>query len=119
MHAKLPARDLVLIGAGHTNMHVVRMWRMRPIPDVRLTLIAPYSRATYSGMLPGTLAGLYGPEDMEIDLVRYCAGGGVRLLVAECVGLEPERRRVLLAGRPPLRYDVASVGVGSVPGGEE
>ncbi len=54
----LPSRDLVLIGAGHTNLHVVRMWRMRPIPDVRLTLVSPFSRATYSGMLPGTLAGL-------------------------------------------------------------
>lgn len=117
--ASLAARDLVLVGAGHTNLHVVRMWRMQPIADVQLTLIDPYSRATYSGMLPGTLAGLYRPGDMEIDLWRFCESCGVRLIVAEAIGLEPQQNRVLLADRPPVRYDAASIGIGSVPGQRE
>lgn len=112
----LPSRDLVLIGAGHTHLHVVRQWGMAPIVDVRLTLVSPFSRATYSGMLPGTLAGLYRPDEMEIDLWRLCESCGVRLIVDEAIGLAPEIRRVLLADRPPLRYDVASIGIGSVPG---
>ncbi|HLJ11778.1 MAG TPA: FAD-dependent oxidoreductase, partial [Planctomycetaceae bacterium] len=115
----LPSRDLVLIGAGHTNLHVVRMWRMQPIPDVRLTVISPFSRATYSGMLPGTLAGFYQPDDMEIDLYRFSESCGARLIVDEVAGLEPAMRRVLFADRPPLRYDAASVGIGSVPGQRE
>lgn len=115
MNDRLPGRDIVLIGAGHTNMHVVRMWRMQPIPDTRLTLISPFSRATYSGMLPGTLAGLYEPEDMEIDLYRFAAPSGVRVIINEAVGLDPQRRRVLFKDRPALRFDVASVGIGSVP----
>ncbi|MBI5759279.1 MAG: selenide, water dikinase SelD [Planctomycetales bacterium] len=112
----LPSRDLVLIGAGHTNLHVVRTWRMQPIPDVRLTLVSPFSRATYSGMLPGTLAGLYQPDDMEIDLHRFAMSCGVRLIVESAVGLDPTARRVLLRDRPALRYDVAAIGIGSVPG---
>src|SRR5579863_5477282 len=116
MTNSLPARDLVLIGAGHTNLHIVRMWKMRPIPDVRLTLISAFSRATYSGMLPGTLAGLYQPDDMEIDLYRFTECCGARLIVDEAIGFEPEIHRVLFADRPPLRYDVASIGIGSVPG---
>ena len=115
MDARLPKIDLVLIGAGHTNMHIVRMWRMEPIPDVRLTLVSPWSRATYSGMLPGTLAGLYQPGDMEIDLWRTAASANLRLIVAEATGLDAERRRVLFADRPPLRFDITSVGIGSVP----
>lgn len=60
MHAPTQlTRDLVLVGAGHTNLHVVRQWRRHPVPGVQLTLISHFSRATYSGMLPGTLAGLY------------------------------------------------------------
>ncbi|MFN0056232.1 MAG: FAD-dependent oxidoreductase, partial [Planctomycetales bacterium] len=112
---RLPSRDVVLIGAGHTNLHVVRMWRMGAIPDARLTLVTPFARATYSGMLPGTLAGLYRPEEMEIDLYRFTASCGVRLIVAEAVGLDAKQHRVLVADRPPVRYDVASVGIGSVP----
>jgi selenide,water dikinase len=119
MDASLPSRDLVLIGAGHTNLHVVRMWRMRPIPDVRLTVVSSFGRATYSGMLPGTLAGLYQPDEMDIDLFRFAESCGARLIVDESIGFEPEIRRVLFADRPPVRYDVASIGIGSVPGQRE
>jgi selenide,water dikinase len=119
MDSTLPSRDLVLIGAGHTNLHVVRMWRMQPIPDVRLTVVSPFGRATYSGMLPGTLAGLYQPDEMEIDLYRFAESCGARLIIDEVIGLDPDIRRVLFADRPPLRYDVASIGIGSVPGQRE
>ncbi|MFT5323585.1 MAG: selenide,water dikinase [Planctomycetaceae bacterium] len=119
MDERLASRDIVLIGAGHTNMHIVRMWKMAPIPDTRLTLISPFSRATYSGMLPGTLAGLYEPDEMAIDLYRFAAPIGVRVIVEEVVGLDPDRRRVNFANRPPIRFDVASVGIGSVPAGAD
>lgn len=111
----LPSRDLVLVGAGHTNLHIVRQWRMRPIPDVRLTLVTPFSRATYSGMLPGTLAGAYRPDEMKIDLYRFTAGTGIRLIVAEATGLKPDARVITFNNRPPVRFDVASIGIGSVP----
>ncbi len=115
----LPGRDVVLIGAGHTNLHIVRQWRMRPIPGVQLTLISPFSKATYSGMLPGTLAGLYQPDEMQIDLYRYTAGTGIRLIIAEATGLQPAERLVTFADRVPIRFDVASVGIGSVPSRHE
>ncbi len=115
MHTKLPSQDLVLIGAGHTNMHVARMWRMRPLADCRLTIISPFSRATYSGMLPGTLAGLYEPHEMEIDLYRFGASCGARILIEEVTGFDPVKKRVHFAQRSPVKYDIASVGIGSVP----
>jgi selenide, water dikinase len=113
--APLASRDLVLVGAGHTHAHVLRMWRMRPIADVRLTIVSPFSVATYSGMLPGTLAGLYQPHEMEIDLVRLTASCGARLIVAKAIGLDPRRCELFLEDRPPIVYDVASIGIGSVP----
>ncbi len=119
MFDSLPSRDLVLVGAGHTNAHILRMWRMQAIPDVRLTVVTPYARATYSGMLPGTLAGLYQRDEMEIDLYRLAASSGARLVIAEATGLDPVARRIELRDRPPLRYDVCSIGIGSVPAGLE
>ncbi len=116
MHAPTQlTRDLVLVGAGHTNLHVVRQWRRHPVPGVQLTLISPFSRATYSGMLPGTLAGLYQPDDMQIDLYRLTAGAGIRLIIAEATGLQPDVRLITFADRVALRFDVASIGIGSVP----
>jgi selenide,water dikinase len=66
-------------------------------------------------MLPGTLAGLYQPHDMEIDLHRFCTSCDVRLIVADAVGFDPKKRRVHFNDRPEIRFDVASIGIGSVP----
>src|SRR4051812_32868688 len=114
MDSSLPSRDIVLVGAGHTNAHMLRMWKMQPIPGVRLTVVSPFGVAAYSGMLPGTLAGLYEPVAMTIDLYRLAAGCGARLVVAPMVGLDPVARRIELADRPPVPYDVVSIGIGSV-----
>jgi len=91
------------------------MWRMRPAPSVRLTCVSNHAVATYSGMLPGVLAGQYPPARMEIDLVRLCAAAGARLVVADTCGLDVAGQKLLFAGRPPLPFDVLSIGIGSVP----
>jgi len=111
----LPKRDIVLLGIGHTNAHVLRMWRMKPIADAQLICVSNFPAATYSGMLPGVLAGQYPVERMEIDLVRLCAASGARLIVGEVTGLDVENQSLQFADRPPLPFDVLSIGIGSVP----
>ena len=122
MNDSLPKHDILLLGAGHTHTHIIRMWRMQPIPHTRLTCISDHTMATYSGMMAGTLAGNYEPSDMEIDLVRLCASCGVRFVHGKVVGLDVESRRLLLEDRPAVNYDLLSVGIGSrpalPPGGE-
>jgi len=115
MYTRLPSRDIVLLGVGHTNAHVLRMWRMSPVPDARLTCVSNFPVVTYSGMLPGVLAGQYPPERMEIDLVRLCAAAGARLIVDDVSGLDVPRRKLLFPDRAPVRFDVLSIGIGSIP----
>jgi selenide, water dikinase len=88
---------------------------MGPLPGVRLTCVSNFPVVTYSGMLPGVLAGLYPQEEMEIDLVRACASAGARLIVGEVSGIDHDMRRLLFADRAPLRFDAMSIGLGSVP----
>jgi pyridine nucleotide-disulfide oxidoreductase family protein len=108
-------RDVVLLGAGHTNAQVVLAWRDRPMPGARLTCVSNHDRATYSGMLPGVLAGQYPRERMEIDLARLCASVGAQFVADEVCGLDVSARRLLFASRQPLPFDVLSIGIGSVP----
>ncbi len=115
MQQKLAKHRIVLLGIGHTNAHVLKMWRMYPLPAAELVCVTNFPIATYSGMLPGVLSGQYDPSRMEIDLVRLCAANGARLIVDRVVGLDRERRELLFADRPPLPYDALSIGIGSVP----
>ena len=115
MDAALPRHDVVLLGVGHTHAHVVRMWRMHRPEDARLTCVSDFPVATYSGMLPGVLAGQYPRERMQIDLVRLCASSGARLVVGQVTGLDLRQRRIVFSDRPSLPFDVLSIGIGSQP----
>ncbi len=105
--------DLLLLGGGHTHVQVLRRWMMRPLPGVRLTLVADRAAAVYSGMVPGCVAGDYRPEEAEIDLVPLARRAGAGVVLARITRIDPEARCVELEGRAPLVYDVASLDVGS------
>ena len=105
-------RDLVLIGGGHTHALVLRRWAMTPLAGVRLTLINPAPTAPYTGMLPGHIAGHYGRDDLEIDLVRLARVAGARLILDRAVGIDPATRQIHLAGGRVIETDVASLDIG-------
>ena len=113
MQLQIPlTRDLVLIGGGHTHALVLRMWGMRPVPGVRLTLINPLPTAAYSGMLPGHIAGHYARDELQIDLVRLARHAGARLILGRAAGIDREAKRVIVPGRPDVAYDIASIDIG-------
>ncbi|MCF6329114.1 MAG: FAD-dependent oxidoreductase, partial [Henriciella sp.] len=105
-------RDLVLIGGGHTHALLLKSWAMQPLSGVRITLIDPSSATAYSGMLPGFVAGHYQREDLDIDLVRLSRHAGARFVQGAAHGLDLVAKTVAVAGRPPIRYDIASIDIG-------
>ncbi len=108
-------KDVVLVGAGHAHVAVLRRFAMRPMPGVRLTVITREVDTPYSGMLPGFLAGQYGFDDMHIDVRRLARFAGARLYHAEATGLDPTQRLVFCRDRPAVAYDVLSIDIGSTP----
>jgi selenide,water dikinase len=108
-------RDLVLVGGGHAHVGVVRRFAMHPEPGVRLTLISRQSVTPYSGMLPGYIAGHYRWDEVHIDLDRLCRFAQATLIRAEVIGIDRDHRRVLLADRPPVAFDLLSLNLGSTP----
>ncbi|MDO9385188.1 MAG: selenide, water dikinase SelD [Thiobacillus sp.] len=108
-------RDVVLIGGGHSHVVVLRMWAMKPLPGVRLTLICSDTDTPYSGMLPGYIAGHYDCEAVHIDVRRLAEFAGARYYHDTVVGIDRASRRVLCRERPPVAYDVLSINIGSTP----
>ncbi len=109
-------KDVVLVGAGHAHVGVLRRFGMAPMPGVRFTLITRQVDTPYSGMLPGMIAGLYRPDEVHIDTGPLARFAGARLYHSEVVGLDLEGKRVLCNNRPPVPYDVLSINIGSTPG---
>jgi selenide,water dikinase len=88
---------------------------MRPPAGVAVTLVSDFPLIPYSAMVPGHIAGDYAWDEITIDLVRLCPSANVRLLSERVTGINPAARQVLFSSRPPLTYDVLSLGIGSLP----
>jgi len=112
-------RRLVLAGGGHAHLAVLQALAARPVPDTQVTLVTPYAEQTYSGMLPGWMAGLYDLSQCQIDLRPLAAQAGVELCLGEVVGLDTTHNRLQVRRRDAqqsmqsLAYDFVSLDIGS------
>ena len=105
-------KNVVLVGGGHAHALMLRMWAMKPVAGVRVTVINPTATAPYTGMLPGFVAGHYRRDELDIDLVRLARFADARLVLGAVSGLDRNARTVTVPGRPPIPYDVCSINVG-------
>jgi selenide,water dikinase len=108
-------RDLVFIGGGHSHALVLRMLAMKPIANVRLTLITDTLLTPYSGMLPGYIAGHYCLEETHLDLNKLCQAAKVNLVHARVIGIDVNEKKVHLENQASLSYDKVSINTGSTP----
>lgn len=107
--------DLVLLGAGHAHVEVLRRFAMNPEPGVRLTLIGREPETPYSGMLPGLIRSEYTHQQAHIDLAPLAAMANARLILAAATSFDPDAQTVTVVGRPAIPFDLLSVDVGGEP----
>ena len=98
----------LLLGGGHAHAAVLREWRGGDV-----SLVTPYPHHTYSGMLPGFVAGHYALDEIRIDLAALAARAGARLVLGRVAALDAGRRVARLGDGTEIPYDVASLNLGS------
>ncbi len=110
-------KHLMLLGAGHAHVHVLsqlsRMAQQGPLL-YSVTLVAPYPRQLYSGMVPGFVAGHYALDDCAIALGAFLANSGVRWLQRSVTALDANAKRVTLDDGTVLDFDWLSINTGPV-----
>jgi selenide,water dikinase len=108
-------KDIVLIGAGHAHVEVLRAFGVKPAPGARLTLVTRQAWTPYSGMLPGLIAGLYAFEEAHIDVRPLCAFADARLILDEAAGIDLAEARAPCASGASIPFDILSIDIGSTP----
>ena len=109
-----PARQLLLLGAGHAHVQVLAQMAKSPWSGAQITLIAPYDRQLYSGMVPGFVAGRYALEDCVIPLEPLVHRSGIRWIQRSVRGLDASAQTVILDDGSVLHYDWVSINTGPV-----
>lgn len=108
-------RDLILVGGGHTHALVAKMLAMKPIAGLRVTMVSDVSHAPYSGMLPGLIAGEFTFDQAHIDLRKLCGYAGIDFILGKVQNVHANTRKIILADRPALDFDLASINIGITP----
>lgn len=108
-----PTPRLLLVGGGHAHLEVVR--RLAGHRDVSATLVNAGRYATYSGMLPGLIAGHYSFEEAHVDLDGLCRRSNVGFVSARVTGIRPDQREAECDDGVRRGFDVVSIDTGSTP----
>ena len=108
-------RTILVAGGGHAHVEVLRRFALAREPGVGLVLVSPDRETPYSGMLPGLVAGHYTREQAHIDLEPLARGAGARFVRDRIVALDAAAAVATTASGAALRYDVASLDIGSQP----
>ena len=106
-------KRLVLVGGGHSHVEVLRQFGVRPAVGAEITLVSPARHTSYSGMLPGFIAGHYSYRDCHIDLAYLARFAGARLVQSSARNIDTPRHQIVLTDGTALDYDVVSIDIGA------
>lgn len=105
---------VVLVGAGHAHLYLLKRAAEFTRRGMGLTVIAPED-FSYSGVATGVLGGRYPPEYGRIDIADLLAGSGATLVRARLTGLDMAACLVRLDDGRAVPFDVVSLNLGSLP----
>ncbi|WP_348674762.1 FAD-dependent oxidoreductase [uncultured Abyssibacter sp.] len=105
-------RRVVLVGAGHAHLHVIRhAARFRDI-GATLTVIAPRA-FRYSGLATSVLGGRHAPEQDTLDIAAFCDAQGAEFVEGEVAAVDTDARVVRLVSGESRTFDWLSLNTGS------
>ena len=102
-------RRLVLVGAGHANVHVLKHFALHARPaDVELVMVSGESTTWYSGAIPASIAGLYSRAHAQVEVERVAVWAGWRFIRARMEKVVADENKVILDTGEELQYDLCA-----------
>lgn len=109
---------IVLAGAGHTHIELLRRGAELVRAGNSLTLISPEPYHAYSGMGPGLLSGRYSESEIVLPAAALARRAGIRYIPERIAGCDTAARVLTLESGATCAYDLLSINLGSEPAGE-
>lgn len=119
-------QNVVLIGGGHAHVQVIMACNATSRPaNMKVTLVDINPTATYSGMVPGCVAGLYTLDQVLIHLSSLADSSDIDFVCGKVVGMsfdEATGKSVFvdetdtngnIINKRQIPFDVVSVDIGS------
>ncbi|MFO7782009.1 MAG: FAD-dependent oxidoreductase [Spirochaetia bacterium] len=107
-------RNVLLLGAGHGHLDLMKHLNELTGQGVRVTVVSPEPIGLYSGMIPGLLGGRYDRAAVSLPVREIVEQAGGSFVEDVVIGIEASTRTVRLASGRELSWDVLSVAMGSV-----
>ena len=118
MAAVSAERTIVLVGGGHAHAQVIKALHSYARPaHVKVVLVDPQAKASYSGMVPGCVAGLYTHAETQLALVPLAAWASIDFKCTSVEDIDPEKRTLTCADGSQITYDALSLDIGSTTRG--
>ena len=110
---------LLLVGAGHVHLEILRRIIVERPADVHATIVSLEERHFYSGMTPGFLAGQYSVDEISSNVPAIARRAGAECVIGCAVRLDPAERVVTLEDGRAIPYDIVSLNIGSLLAGSD
>jgi selenide,water dikinase len=107
-------KRLVLLGGGHAHLHCLASFAQSPIEGAGITLISPFPRQVYSGMVPGWVAGHYRIDECVIPLAPLAERAHVAFRQSRAMTIDLAGKTVICEDGGELPFDVLSADTGTV-----
>jgi pyridine nucleotide-disulfide oxidoreductase family protein len=105
---------LLLAGGGHAHLGVLHDFARAPLVDTDITLVSPFPRQVYSGMLPGWIAGHYALDACVVQLAQLVARSGASFQLAHLARIDLATRTAYTEAAEPIAFDLLSIDTGPV-----
>ena len=110
----MAGKHILLLGAGHAPLHVIRGAALLTGDGHEVTVLAPGS-FWYSGLATGMVGGAYSPRDDQVDVTALAAKADASVVHGTVAAWNPAARSVTLEDGRTIPYDIVSVNLGSFP----
>lgn len=108
-------KHLVLLGGGHAHLAVLKDLAERPLDVWQVSLVTPFRRQIYSGMLPGWVSGQYALDECAIALDALTERAGIALRLTSCTALDLSANTLACADGSTVSFDLLSIDTGPEP----